>query len=289
VTQLPPSLVRFEAQLEDAIRAHSRRQSERPFTTDREHSRPTTRSIRRRRRTALRVAAVFAGVAAGVGAFAVWSSDQPPASAIDQAEAVLAPSDGSIVHVVHVTTNTRPDGTTEQSRSETWQQTVAPYNQREVSFGSDGSRGREIGQTNGQLEVWNPLTNTLSTTASPTPLSQAGFDLGIGPRLLENMRNLLASGKAREAGPASVGGRSGIRIVADEGHSLVVDAQTYEPIQWTITSDDGIKSTTVIERYETLPASQENLAAVSVSAQHPDAPVDRNITFSNEAGAEPKR
>ncbi len=265
---LPPSLVRFESQLEQAIRRRNRRP----------------------RHLAFRGAAVAAAVVIGVVVAQLPASEQP-ASAVERAAAALGAADGSVLHMVEVTTATRPEGSNETSRSETWQQTSPPYDERRITFLADGRPGREIGRTKGRPEVWNPLTNTLHTLAPDAVIPEAsGPDGGVEQRLLDSMRALLASGRAHEDGVTTVDGRKGIRIVSDvDDRTLVVDAETYRPLEWTLTADDGTRSSTRIESYETLPPTAENLAFTNVRAQHPDAAVDATGTVSNETGAQPKR
>ena len=56
-------------------------------------------------------------------------------------------------------------------------------------------------------------------------------------------------------------GRDAIRIVAPASASvLVVDAATYEPIEWRTTSDEGTLEMTRFLVYEQLPATPANEA-----------------------------
>ncbi|MGH9279104.1 MAG: hypothetical protein ACRD12_13490, partial [Acidimicrobiales bacterium] len=186
----------------------------------------------------------------------------------------LAAPDGAILHVV-----TR----TGSSRSESWQLQAPPYDQRVVTVGADGRPGRELGTKDGRPEVWNPLTNTvhvLATGAIAPP--DRGEDVA-GERLVEGMRDLLRSGQAHEDGRVTVDSREGIRIVSDvDSRVLVVDAGSYRPIEWTLTSDDGTVLTTRIEAYESLPATEANLGLLDVRAHHPDAAVVADGTVSND-------
>jgi hypothetical protein len=294
MTQLPPSLVRFRSQLEDAIRTDAGFEdtTAAPVRFDEQLGEAIDRR-RRRHRTGLRaaalaVAALIATVVVVVGApFGGESS----ASAVERARAAVAGADGQILHVVAVTTLTGPDGVTDTSRSEMWQQSVAPYDHREIGFGADGARGRELGTAQGRPQFYDPLTGTIHTT-SPEVEAQEPSGLNgeiTGRGLVERMRVLLESGGAREAGRVTVDGREAVRIVAD-GLTLVVDAGTFRPIEWRL---DGPAaggrydtSATRIETYEWLPDTPVNRALVSVVAQHPGATVVTDITESGFA--EPK-
>jgi hypothetical protein len=84
----------------------------------------------RRRRLALRVAAV-AGAAAAIalGALETLPGGREPssASAIERAKAALGDADGRILHVVSRTTLAGPDGSTLRTeRTETWELTSPP-------------------------------------------------------------------------------------------------------------------------------------------------------------------
>jgi hypothetical protein len=273
VTSLPPSLVRFESELEHAIR--------------RQRS-------RRRRRLALRVAvAGCAATAAGLGAFSLLPGDTlvPGAgtSAVARAAAVIAgteptpsagaaPAGGSILHIVTRTTSREPDGSARTWRSEAWQQTSPPYDMRRV----DGDGGREEARADGATQIYNPYANTIYTTPRE-PVQGSAPALGPGERLRDAMLSMLRSGQAREDGRAGVRGREGIRIVSSAPrHVLVVDARTYEPLEWSLSSDEGIVETTSFEAYELLPATDANLASLSLTAQHPDARIEETSTSGDE-------
>jgi outer membrane lipoprotein-sorting protein len=252
---LPPSLVRFEFQLEEAIRIERRR---------------------RPRRVAVRVTAVAAAAALGVAvANGLPGSNESPASAITRAEEVLTPSDDVILHVVTATTQTAPDGSIEELRTESWQRTTPPYDQRLVTDG----RGRELSTVGGSPEVYNPLTNTIVTLAPGEEVPDRGAPQYVDERVSDRMLDLLNSGEAHEDGRTTFDGRDAIRIASNDGRAtLLVDAATFEPLEWSTVSDDGVRETTHFERYETLPVTDENLALLSVRAQHPDASIDPSGT-----------
>lgn len=296
MTQLPPSLVSFRAQLEDAVRADTGvmdTPAERPPSAARLDGQlgDAIDRRRRRRRSGIRAAALAAAalIATAVvvvgGPFGRGSS----ASAVERAQAVVAGSDGEILHVVAVTTLTGPGGVTDRSRSEMWQRNAPPYDHREIGFGADGTSGRELGSAQGRPQYYDPSTDTLHTTSPEAPVFEpSGLNGEItGQGLVEKMRALLKKGAAHEDGHVTVDGRDAIRIVAD-ALTIVVDAETYQPIEWQF---DGPAaggrydtSTTRIETYEWLPDTPANRALVSVAAQHPGAVVVTDVTETGYAG-----
>ena len=98
------------------------------------------------------------------------------------------------------------------------------------------------------------------------------------------IRAVLASGEAREQGRVTVGDRDGILIVfSRSGTRLVVDADSYTPIEWTSVYDDA-RVTNRFRTYERLPATKANLAHLSVTAQHPGARISRTIVAEGVGG-----
>ncbi len=263
---LPPSLVRFESELHSAIRRHR---------------------CQRPRRIAFRASAACAAAAIGLGVFTFWPSKDSPASAIEQAKAVLTQTDGGIQHVVESTDLTRPDGERETMGSETWSLTTPPHDERQIEF-RNGEVRFEGGSADGRPEFYDPQTNTVSVLPDgvevPEELASAQ-PTELRTRIVEGMLRLLNSGEAHETGRETVDGREAIRIVSDvESMTLLVDAETFEPIEWTGTADDGTETVTRIRRFETLPATPENLALLSVRGQHPDATVVQDVSIVVEPG-----
>jgi hypothetical protein len=260
VNTLPPSLVRYESQLEDAISRHRRR---------------------RPRRLALRVAASgMAAAAVALGLLSVLPGDGvlpgTGPSAVARAAALLAPSDGTILHTVVLTTLTYRDGSTSTERSETWQQSSAPYDHRTVS--GSGNARRETAMVAGSPQAYVALTNTVYTVVPGTKLPPPRPSSEGGQGLVDRLRVLLASGGAREDGRVTVAGRDAVRIVLSPNGTLVVDAETYEPIEWSAVSDEGITETNRVETYERLPATEAALAGLDLRTRYPDAAVEPGIT-----------
>jgi hypothetical protein len=266
MNELPTSLVRFERQLERAIRLDRGR---------------------RRRRVAFRLAAVGVGaLAIALGALSVLPGDGPGRSTVARAATALSPPGGKILHTVILTTENWPDGEVIASRSETWQQTSPPYDHRTVM---GGRRQRELAMRDGRPESYDARTNTIYIVVPGTKLPPLERPVGSPEdRLLDDLRTFLRSGLAREDGRVNVRGRTAIRIVSvGSGSSLkriLVDAETYRPIESFSVSDEGVRVTSRYETYEELPATEANLALLSLRRQHRDAAVKPGITVEGFDG-----
>jgi hypothetical protein len=279
-------LSRFRTQLEQAIAADSARR-------------------RRRLRVARPVALTAGAIAAGIAAFLLVGGGGP--SIVDRAQAALSASQGEILHMRLLGTQSNPDGTVVHWQDESWELIGDAAARRQIEVGSDG-RQVESGITqDGLAQLYDPATNTVysedaatakasvppgrssveavpKTAASspPKPRSaeelpaKATLDQGVeAPRTpQEKIRLLLETGKLREDGRVSVDGRRATRLVSEAAEATyLVDATTGDPIEWRTGGTDG--STTLrFAVYETLPATAANRALVSVTAQHPGATLD---------------
>jgi hypothetical protein len=236
----------------------------------------------RRRRPVVRLAAVGVAVAAvGFGALSLLPGDGT--SAVERATAALNPSGDSILHTVVVATRSDGAGST---TTETWLRTTPPYDRRYVMRG--GAARREAAVANGQEQFYDHRTNTIYTMERPIEVPPPGRSGRKGVEddlsILEDIRSLLASGDARERGRVTVDGREGILIVfSRSGTRLVVDTDSYEPIEWT-TVGGGAAVTNRFRTYERLPATQANLAHVSLKAQHPGAKISPTIAVEGVGG-----
>ena len=86
---------------------------------------------------------------------------------------------------------------------------------------------------------------------------------------------LLRSGRVRVTGRVTVDGRDAIRLESLDGKKVyVVDAATYDPIEWTTTGDGG-GVTLRFPVYEQLPVDAGSLKLLDLQEQHPDARVTR--------------
>jgi hypothetical protein len=290
MTQLPPSLVRFRSQLEDAIRADTGTAdgaadlAPSAVRLDGQLGEAIDRR-RRRRRTGVRAAALAAAALIATAVVVVGEpfGGESSASAVERAQEAVAGSDGEILHVVAVTTRSGPGGVTDVSRSEMWQQNAAPYDHREIGFGADGARGRELGTAQGRPQYYDPVTDTIHTTSPDVEVSQSSGLNGelTGQGFVDRMRVLMKKGAAHEDGHVNVDGRDAIRIVAD-ALTLIVDADTFQPIEWRLDGEAAggryDASTTRIETYEWLPDTPANRALFSLDAQHPGAEVVTDVT-----------
>lgn len=89
---------------------------------------------------------------------------------------------------------------------------------------------------------------------------------------------LLDSGQARTTGHVNVDGRDAIRIESLDGKQVyLVDAATYDPIEWTTTGDSG-GVTLRFPLYEKLPVDNASKDLLSLEAQYPAATVERGAT-----------
>jgi hypothetical protein len=88
---------------------------------------------------------------------------------------------------------------------------------------------------------------------------------------------LLQSGKVQVVGHVTVDGRDAIKLQSPDGkHVYLVDAQTYDPIEWTTKGTTG-GVTMRFPVYEKLPVDDQSKALLSLQAQHPGARVVRDV------------
>jgi len=86
---------------------------------------------------------------------------------------------------------------------------------------------------------------------------------------------LLNSGRVVVTGHVTVDGRDAIRLESLDGKQVyIVDAATYDPIEWTTTGTTG-GVTLRFGAFEELPVDTESMQLLSLQAQHPDAQVVR--------------
>lgn len=112
---------------------------------------------------------------------------------------------------------------------------------------------RENATAAGRPEYYDARTNTIYTVPAGTEIPRrparppgervervlAGTE--DMPRLLEAIRDLLASRHAREGGRVAVGGRGAVRIVVSAARTtLLVDAHTYEPVGGAAATTSGL-------------------------------------------------
>jgi len=83
----------------------------------------------------------------------------------------------------------------------------------------------------------------------------------------------LRAPSTRAVGHVTIDGREALKIVVSSSVTYLVDAQTYDPIEW-ITKGDGGGVTLRFAAYELLQPTAANQALLSLTAQHPGATVD---------------
>lgn len=272
MTGLPDSLTRFGEQLERAIEREGAARG-------------------RRRRVAVRMAAATAAAGAIVAGVASLPGDgttgvvpgPATAAAAERAAAVLSPAAGGIVHDVAVYRALGADGSVSTWREETWRQTSRPYARRQVVTRPGGAPVETTTTGDGATDLYDPATNVIYThPAGDGPALGTPMAAGDGDPLAEQMSGLLRSGKAQAVSRSTAGGRRVIRFAYENAlpgggavrWTYVVDAETYRPVELTSASPDGSRVTTRFETYETLDATADTRALLSLAAQHPGATVD---------------
>lgn len=94
---------------------------------------------------------------------------------------------------------------------------------------------------------------------------------------------LLNSGRVRVVGHVTVDGRDAIKLESLDGkETYIVDASTYDPIEWTTTGTDG-GVTLRFGTYEELPVNDDSLKLLDLQAQHPAASVIHGAAAYSEA------
>lgn len=306
---LPPSLDRFGDELESAVHRDL--------------------GGRRRRRHALRGAAVLAVVAAtALGVLSVLPSGGP--SVVEKAAAALAPDD-SIVHFQLTAVQQNGDGTTSSWRSETWQLLVSPYTRRQIQIDGTGGIRAESVSSGDTTELYDSSNDTIYVTTSQelraarTPtieivsksrleklvhnpkvtaayrivpgtnrpvvvttkagaaryLKQVAREAANNDGAPEDFRSeilaLLQAGKLQVVGHVTVDGRDAIKLESSDGNEVyIVDAATYDPIEWTTAGTSG-GVTIRFPVYETLPVDGQTTQLLNLQAQHPGAKVVRDV------------
>jgi len=88
---------------------------------------------------------------------------------------------------------------------------------------------------------------------------------------------LLQAGKLQVVGHVTVDGRDAIKLASPDGkETYIVDATTYDPIEWTTTGTTG-GVTVRFPVYEKLPVDDQSKKLLSLEDQHPQAQVVRDV------------
>jgi hypothetical protein len=253
-------------------------------------------SPRRRRRTALRTAALAGAVAAA--AFVVANvastgngSAVSPAQAktmIRHARAALAAAllypPAAVVEEDTVDTDTAPDGSTNTSEAHQWWTTSPPYENREIIV-QNGKVQWEQTTVNGRLELYDPATNTVYVPPASAPQQAGGDDPNV-TTALAGVHYLLgqhsAIGRVTVNPNAVFDGATAIEFTFDGGRFRYwASPGDYRPLQ----SEDrqtplpGGQNGVRIARYpieRVLTGAAASPRLLSLQAQHPGATVDHS-------------
>jgi hypothetical protein len=271
-TTPPPSLIRFQQELEDAIRREL----------------ATTTPRRRLPRLGVRVGALVLAAAVIAAIVLVTSTAGPDvetakATTIARAADALRAGPGAILHIDSTLTSSFPQGQRWTTRQDVWQQQQGGLcnwlNLRKSAPGTPA--GTEGGTVDGRDELYDPVRNAIYIAPRiKVPRMPAGVTLpsecSYMADFAKQVRGLLTSGQARVDGHATIDGRDTIKIVftrAAETYYVAADG-TYAPVELISgrPSDKTGMSTFVFHAYEQLPGAG-NADLLSLSAQHPSAAV----------------
>jgi hypothetical protein len=284
MTTLPPSLVRFEDELSDAIARDLR---------------PRFPRLRPRQVARLSiVAAASAAVALGVLS-ALPGAGGP--GVVARAAAALRSTGVSVLHVEMTGRDVRSDGSSSTWREESWQQSSAPYAFRDVRI-ENGVTVDTVTDANDHSQLYDASTNTVYSVdaqglrqvkeAQPEPAAPAKKPVvtakpsgkpGVkGEQTVSRddpMRakvlGILESGGVAPAGHVTVDGRDAVKLASTDGFTtILVDPQTYQPIVWSLAGPGGVGTTVHFTTYERMPAAQAGANLFDLVAQHPGARVD---------------
>jgi hypothetical protein len=220
---------------------------------------------------------------------------------VDRAAAALTTTGDSILHIRIRGERTEADGSVTTWESESWRETFEPFLQRHETSQSDGRRVEWA--YDGELHhVYDAGSDTvfevskeqlgealaaLAAPGKPAPSASAEDakkarqdraaamnSATSAEELRDGVRAMLESGDARAEGHVVVDGREAIRIVSVQKQvSYLVDATTYNPIEWRTEEVGGTTTTLRFVAYEELPATDANRQLVDLRAQHPTASV----------------
>jgi hypothetical protein len=219
---------------------------------------------RRRLPTRLAVGIAAATAAAAITLVALIGSTGSPgptaadAAIIHHALGAITPPANAILHVKVVGVQ---NGVT--VGGETWQQTGPPYANRAIK-GPIGHEG-EAGDDGTTSFNYDPSTNTIyeqPDSSRPTfadPVSA--------------VRQELASGDARYRGTVTIDGIALYRIDLPQGLVGYFEEGNYQPRYLDDPQRDGSVVRLRVVAYEYLPMTAANRELLSVTAQHPSAPI----------------
>ena len=104
-----------------------------------------------------------------------------------------------------------------------------------------------------------------------------GQTSGALPEEFHSALALLKSGRVRVTGHVVVDGRDAIRLESLDGKKVyIVDATTYDPIEWSTTGDGG-GVTLRFPVYEELSVDPQSMQLLDLETQHPNAQVVHDV------------
>lgn len=138
--------------------------------------------------------------------------------------------------------------------------------------------GFEIGKQGGRVVTALTLIPASSLNHDPGSSDDAGSSADPwSPAFRDEILRLLNSGDAHVEGHRTIDGRDTIEIGSADGHtSYYVDPDSSEPVELDTRGTDG-GTALRFRTYETLPA-EGNDSLLALTAQHPNATVDRNVS-----------
>ncbi|MFZ1993594.1 MAG: hypothetical protein WAU75_05745 [Solirubrobacteraceae bacterium] len=260
-----------------------------------ELDRPAPRRADRRRRTALRTAALACLVAATVFVVAnVASTGNNSAVSPAQAQTILRHVRDALAwppHAVYeeetVTTATARDAATHTSGWHEWLSTSPPYNSRSIEF-AHGKVLWEQAFVSGRLDLYDAKTDTIYL--DPTVPShdvvgctQCSGDTPQSNSALSEVQDLLRGQTHDPDAPnvtinrhAVLNGKPAIELTDDHGRfSYWISPSTYQPLQ---VEDRFFPRITRFPIARVLTGSAASPNLVSLQAQHPHATVDHSRT-----------
>jgi hypothetical protein len=263
------------------------------------HRPPEAPRVRRRRRAALRIAALACAVAAAVFVVAnIASTGNRSAVPQAQAQTILRHVRAALVFPPHAiyeeeTVNkvTARDGRTHTSGWHEWLSTSPPYNGRIIEI-ANGKVLWEQSFVNRRMDLYDPATNTVylapraRTTHPRRARRHQTADTPQSTSALSEVRYLLNQSPARVKITSStvLNGKPAIKLTFDGGRfSYWISPRTYQPLQSEDRQDslpDG-QHGVGITRYpivRVLTGSAASPSLLSLQAQHPGAKVDHSRT-----------
>ena len=209
-----------------------------------ELDRPLAPRRARRRRSALRTAALAGVVAAAVFAVAnVASTGNGSAVSSAQAQTILRHVRAALVFPPHgiyeeddVGSVTARDGARFTTRTQQWVSTSPPYNQRLVRSWN-GKVQWEQEFVNGRLDLYDPRTNTVYLAPGVAPNQSS---LAPGPSSALSLVSDLLRGQVQDPSAPNItinpnavlDGKNAIEVTTDRGRfSWWISPSTYQPLQ----------------------------------------------------------